>query len=138
MSRFFKLLLMVLFLFSNAFMWAKDSKSNFNVLTSFEGVAAFIKENKRLPDNFITKKEAKKKGWKPGRNLSSVLPGKSIGGDVFQNREKRLPSAKGRIWYEADIHYKKGRRGKDRLLFSNDGLFFKTEDHYQTFQRMKI
>ena len=40
---------------------------------------------------------------------------------VYKNRDKRLPDALGRIWYEADIHY------------SNDGLIFVTYDHYATF-----
>lgn len=107
-------------------------------LISFENVASYIKANNKLPDNFITKKEAKKLGWDAQRgNLNEVAPGKSIGGDVFQNREKQLPSKKGRIWYEADINYKSGHRGKDRILFSNDGLIYKTEDHYKTFEQIK-
>lgn len=44
-----------------------------------------------------------------------------------------LPSAPGRIWYEADINYYEGYRGNDRILFSNDGLIFVTYDHYKTF-----
>ncbi|MEI8173968.1 MAG: ribonuclease domain-containing protein, partial [Deltaproteobacteria bacterium] len=91
----------------------------------------------RLPDNFITKKDARRLGWDPSRgNLRDVAPGKSIGGDVFRNRERRLPEKKGRVWFEADIHYKGGKRGKDRLIFSNDGLIYKTEDHYRTFSRI--
>ena len=39
----------------------------------------------------------------------------------------------GRIWYEADINYKRGYRNTQRLLFSNDGLIFVTYDHYETF-----
>ena len=39
----------------------------------------------------------------------------------------------GRIWYEADINYKKGRRNSQRILWSNDGLIFVTYDHYRTF-----
>ena len=107
-------------------------------LTSFESVASYIKAHQQLPDNFITKAEARKLGWDPqGGNLHDVAPGKSIGGDVFQNREKKLPYKKGRIWYEADIHYTSGHRGKDRILFSNDGLIYKTEDHYETFEPIK-
>lgn len=107
-------------------------------LTDFEEVADYIREHHSLPDNFITKKEAEKLGWnaKEG-NLNEVAPGKSIGGDIFRNREGKLPQKKGRIWYEADIHYADGFRGKDRLLFSSDGLIYKTEDHYKTFKQMK-
>ncbi|MCP3776330.1 ribonuclease [Paenibacillus sp. MZ04-78.2] len=107
-------------------------------LTSFEDVANYIKAHNKLPDNFITKDEAKKLGWDPQKgNLHKVAPGKSIGGDVFQNREGKLPKKKGRVWYEADINYKSDRRGKDRILFSNDGLIYKTEDHYETFEQIK-
>lgn len=50
------------------------------------------------------------------------------------NRNGHLPSAPGRVWYEADINYSTGYRGVERILFSNDGLIFVTYDHYQTFQ----
>ncbi|MEN6320264.1 MAG: ribonuclease domain-containing protein [Syntrophaceae bacterium] len=107
-------------------------------LTTFHEVADYIKKYNRLPDNFITKKEAKKLGWNPARgNLWDVAPVKSIGGDRFLNREKNLPDKRGRIWYEADINYKGGKRGKDRIIFSSDGLIYKTEDHYRTFKRME-
>jgi len=106
-------------------------------LTSFHEVADYIKKYNRLPDNFITKKDARTLGWNPSKgNLWAVAPGKSIGGDVFRNREKKLPVKRGRIWYEADIDYQGGKRGKDRILFSSDGLIYKTEDHYRTFTRM--
>jgi hypothetical protein len=105
--------------------------------TSFKEVADYVKKHQRLPDNFITKKDARRLGWDPSRgNLRDVAPGKSIGGDVFGNREKRLPAKKGRVWFEADIQYKGGKRGKDRIVFSNDGLIYKTEDHYRTFSRI--
>ncbi|AJY75443.1 ribonuclease domain-containing protein [Paenibacillus beijingensis] len=106
--------------------------------TGFDEVANYLKVHKQLPDNFITKDEARKRGWDPRKgNLDEVAPGMSIGGDVFQNREGKLPRKKGRVWYEADINYKSGRRGDDRILFSSDGLIYKTEDHYKTFQEMK-
>jgi len=90
--------------------------------------------NRALPEKFIRKRDAQKAGWKPGRDLWSVtaLRGKSIGGDNFGNREKRLPDG-GRKWREADLDYKGGHRGAKRLLFANDGLRMITVDHYQTF-----
>jgi hypothetical protein len=104
----------------------------------FESVKRYIQEHGKLPDNFITKNEAKKLGWDSSKgNLSEVAPGKSIGGDRFYDREKRLPYKKGRTWHEADMNYHSGRRGSDRLLFSNDGLFYKTTDHYRTFTEVK-
>ncbi|MEF2248497.1 ribonuclease domain-containing protein [Paenibacillus sp. IITD108] len=109
---------------------ATDSKP----LTSFSEVAEYLRTNGKLPPNFITKSEASALGWDAKKlNLDKVAPGKSIGGDRFGNREGLLPSAKGRIWYEADIHYKSGGRGADRIVFSNDGLIYMTTDHYKSF-----
>lgn len=103
-------------------------------LTSFKGVSDYIRQHHTLPDNFITKKEAEGLGWIASKgNLNKVAPGKSIGGDRFGNREGLLPKAKNRVWYEADINYKKGPRGADRILFSSDGLMYMTTDHYKSF-----
>ena len=91
--------------------------------------------NKRLPEKFITKKQAQKMGWKPGRDLwnSEDLAGKSLGGDIFSNREGRLPDGR-RVWREADLGYKGGHRGPKRLIYSDDGLRNVTVDHYNTFK----
>ncbi|WP_145325940.1 ribonuclease domain-containing protein [Paenibacillus xylanexedens] len=103
----------------------------------FHEVANYISEHNELPPNYITKKEARELGWEPSEgNLHEVAPGKSIGGDVFRNREGLLPNKKGRIWYEADIHYSGGRRGSDRILYSNDGLIYQTTDHYKSFEQI--
>jgi ribonuclease len=109
-----------------------------NLSTSFDDVMTHISNFGKLPDNFITKTEAKKLGWKPKKgNLADVAPGKSIGGDPFANNEGRLPNAPGRQWYEADINYTSGYRGDDRIVYSNDGLFYKTSNHYITFTQIK-
>lgn len=55
---------------------------------------------------------------------------------IYKNRNGHLPSAPGRIWYEADINYDGGYRGKERILFSNDGLVFVTYNHYLTFEEI--
>ncbi|PJH93062.1 ribonuclease domain-containing protein [Bacillus sp. SN1] len=108
------------------------------VLNSFTEVSDFVAKNGRLPVNYITKGEARKLGWDSKKgNLSKVAPGKSIGGDIYKNREKLLPEAKNRVWREADINYTTGYRGNDRLLYSNDGLIYKTTDHYKTFVKLK-
>jgi ribonuclease T1 len=88
--------------------------------------------NKKLPPKFVTKREARSRGWKPGWDLWSVslLRGSSIGGDRFKNLEGRLPD---NIWREADLDYKGGHRGSKRLIFSRDGERFVTVDHYKTF-----
>jgi ribonuclease T1 len=90
--------------------------------------------NRKLPQKFVTKGQAKKRGWRPGRDLWRVpdLRGKSIGGDRFQNREGKLPDG-GRGWREADLDYKGGKRGAKRLVFSDDGKRMVTVDHYHAF-----
>lgn len=108
-------------------------------LSSKEEVAAYLHEKGRLPDNFITKKEAEKLGWKASQgNLWEVAPGKSIGGDSFGNREGLLPDKKGRKWYECDIDYQGGNRGAQRIVYSNDGLIYYTADHYKSFEEIII
>lgn len=103
--------------------------------TSKEEVAAYIHEYGHLPSNFITKKEAKKLGWVSSEgNLWEVAPGKSIGGDYFGNYEGNLPEAKGRDYYECDIDTDGSYRGAKRIVFSDDGLIYYTEDHYETFE----
>lgn len=92
-----------------------------------------IRSTGRLPDKFITKKEAKKLGWKPGTDLAKIAPGRSIGGDRFGNFEKRLPSKNKRQWFEADLSFKRGKRGAKRLLYASDKLIYVTTDHYKTF-----
>ena len=100
-----------------------------------EEVAAYLNEFGHLPDNYITKSEAQDLGWNSSRgNLWDVAPGKSIGGDKFGNREQLLPTKKGRKYYECDVNYEGGYRGSDRIIYSNDGLIYFTEDHYNTFE----
>ena len=115
-----------------------SGKNEIDILTEEKKVWGYLKENGKLPDYYITKKEAQKGGWvaKEG-NLCKVLPGRAIGGDIFTNREKTLPVKKGRVWYEADINYECGRRNAERLVFSNDGLIFVTHDHYKNFEEIK-
>lgn len=108
------------------------------IINTFNGVANYLSANGTLPCNFITKSQATALGWVASKgNLAEVAPGKSIGGDVFSNREGKLPSASGRVWREADINYTSGFRNADRIVYSNDGLIYKTTDHYVTFTRMK-
>lgn len=113
-----------------------SASKSIDELTAADVVVPYVKEHKHLPGYYITKKEARQQGWNPSEgNLCDVLPGKAIGGDVFTNREGRLPGANGRKWFEADLNYSCGNRNADRLLFSNDGLVFTTTDHYKTFDQ---
>lgn len=101
--------------------------------TSKDEVAAYLNTYYHLPGNFITKKEAKELGWdsKAG-NLGEVAPGKSIGGDYFGNYEGLLPED--RDYHECDIDSDGGYRGAKRIVYSDDGLIYYTEDHYETFE----
>lgn len=107
------------------------------IYTTKDEVALYIHTYNRLPNNYITKKEAQKLGWDSKKgNLHEVAPGKSIGGSRFGNYEKQLPEKEGRIYYECDLNYQGGYRGAERLIYSNDGLIFYTEDHYNSFQEL--
>lgn len=103
-----------------------------------EHVAAYLMEFKELPENYITKNEAQKLGWVSSKgNLWEVAPGMSIGGDRFGNYEGQLPRKNGRQYYECDIDFEGEYRNGKRIVFSNDGLIFYTEDHYETFEEIK-
>lgn len=104
--------------------------------TSKDDVARYLNEFGRLPSNFITKKEAKALGW-PGGSLEEYAPGKCIGGDRFGNYEGLLPEEKGRKYFECDIGtLGKKSRGDKRIVYSNDGLIFYTDDHYKSFTQL--
>ena len=103
--------------------------------TTKDEVALYIHTYGHLPGNFITKKEAEALGWDSSKgNLHKVAPGKSIGGDKFGNYEGNLPD--GHRYKECDIDYEGGYRGAKRIVFSDDGLVFYTEDHYNTFEQL--
>lgn len=103
-------------------------------LTHQQTVVSYLRQHQRVPDYYITKKQAREQGWEPHYgNLCSELLGKAIGGDRFSNREGQLPSVYYRVWREADINYQCDRRGVNRLLYSNDGLIFVSCDHYKNF-----
>ena len=105
--------------------------------SSKEEVAEYLHLYGHLPENYITKKEAESLGWVASKgNLWKVAPGKSIGGSRFGNYEGYLPERSGRKYYECDIDYEGGRRNAKRIVYSNDGLIFYTEDHYNTFEQL--
>jgi hypothetical protein len=104
------------------------------IYTSMEDVALYLHTYGKLPSNYVTKQEAKDMGWIASKgNLQDVCNQCSIGGDRFGNREGALPSKKGRKYYECDIDYKGGNRNEKRIIYSNDGLIYYTDDHYGTF-----
>lgn len=113
---------------------AEPSLSEDGVYTSKDDVALYIHLYGHLPSNFITKKEASALGWSGG-DLEPYAPGKCIGGGRFGNYEGLLPEADGRIYTECDIDTLGAKkRGSKRIVFSNDGLIFYTEDHYKSFE----
>ena len=102
--------------------------------TTKDDVALYIHTYGHLPDNFITKKDAQALGW-PGGSLEPYAPGKCIGGSRFGNYEGLLPEADGRTYTECDIDtLGADSRGAKRIVFSNDGLIYYTEDHYKSFE----
>ena len=102
-----------------------------------QSIADYIFAHGELPENFLTKREAQNLGWDSRYNyVSDVAPGMSIGGDRFGNYEGALPKVQGRQYYEADCWYTGGKRNAYRVIYSNDGHVWYTEDHYQTFTEL--
>lgn len=102
--------------------------------TTKEDVALYISTYGCLPSNFMTKSEARDLGWEGG-SLEPFAPGMCIGGDHFGNYEGLLPEAEGREYTECDIDtLGASSRGAKRIVFSNDGLVYYTEDHYESFE----
>lgn len=100
---------------------------------SKEDVALYIHLYGHLPSNYMTKKEAQDLGWSGG-SLETFAPGMCIGGSRFGNYEGLLPEADGRTYTECDIDTLGAMsRGAKRIVFSNDGLIYYTDDHYETF-----
>jgi len=105
-------------------------------LSDVDGFAATVealRTSGHLPPNYVSKRRAERLGWRPGGDLCRVAPGDAIGGDRFRDRARGLPEAAGRRWREADLDEHCGRRGTHRLIWSDDGLYFVTVDHYRTF-----
>ena len=86
--------------------------------TSRDEVALYLHTYGKLPKNFISKKDAEEQGFR------------------FGNYEGQLPEKSGRRYYECDIDYQGGRRNAKRIVYSNDGLIFYTDDHYKSFTQL--
>lgn len=97
-----------------------------------DGADFYLKYLKKLPDYYVLKAFALSEGCKSTyKFIENAVPGKMIGGDLYKNKNGKLPQ-KGK-WYEADLDYTKGYRNSKRILWSDDGLIFVSYDHYQTF-----
>ena len=102
---------------------------------SKEDVALYLHLYGHLPDNYVTKQKAEALGWTGGSVECYAGEGAAIGGSRFGNYEGLLPEAKGRTYTECDIGtVGSSSRGAKRLVFSNDGLIYYTEDHYESFE----
>lgn len=102
--------------------------------TTKDDVALYIHQYGHLPSNFITKKEAQALGWSGG-SLEPYAPDKCIGGSHFGNYEGQLPE--GHNYTECDIDtLGESKRGAKRIVFSDDGLIFYTDDHYESFTQL--
>ena len=103
-----------------------------------EHVVLYLDRYGVLPDNYITKDEARALGWEGG-SVEVYQEGAAIGGDRFGNREGLLPEQTGRSYTECDINTDGAdSRGAERLIFSNDGLYFYTSDHYVSFTELTV
>jgi ribonuclease T1 len=100
------------------------------VYTSKDEVSLYLQTYGHLPNNFITKSEAKKLGWEGG-SLEKYAPGKCIGGDVYGNYEGLLPEED--EYHECDIDtLGADSRGSKRLVYSDTAIYY-TDDHYESF-----
>lgn len=98
-------------------------------------VSAYIKEFHKLPSNYITKSQARNLGWNGGP-LDKYAPGKSIGGDLFGNREGKLPKTSAK-YIECDINANGTVRGPERIIYNTQTFqVYYTSDHYKTFKEV--
>lgn len=111
----------------------KSVVAGFGTKDGINGADWWIKHNEKLPDYYISKDDMYAIGYKWGKPPRKYAPGMMIYGGIYNNKDGHLPSAPGRIWYEADINYHEGQRNNHRIVWSNDGLIFVTYDHYHTF-----
>lgn len=110
---------------------AIDEDGTYN---SVEEVSLYLYTYGELPDNYITKNDARDLGWTGGSVEDYAGDGYAIGGDRFGNKEGLLPAAQGRTYYECDIDtVGDDTRGAERIVYSNDGLIYYTADHYEHF-----
>ncbi len=125
--------ILLILLAAIAIYFGQQNAPDTRLYTGKEEVALYVHTHEKLPPNFITKAEARALGWEGG-DLRPYAKDKAIGGDRFSNFERLLPVKKGRVYYEADIEtLGKASRGDMRLVYSNDGLIYYTNNHYKSF-----
>jgi len=111
-------------------------KEVLKVTESANPIVDSLRQTGKLPSYYVNKDVAVLNGWKPGKALNNYVSGGQLGGDVFKNTTNVLPNAPGRVWYEADVGLKntmaRSKQPGSRLLYSNDGQMYITNDHYKT------
>lgn len=101
-------------------------------------VVLYLVSYGELPPNYITKNEARALGWEGG-SVEKYQEGAAIGGDFFGNYEGLLPTDNGQRYTECDIDTNGyPSRGSRRLVFSDDGRYFYTSDHYESFSEYRV
>lgn len=109
----------------------ENTLDEYGTYSSAEDVALYLHTYGELPDNFITKNEARDLGWSGG-GLEDYAPGMCIGGDTFGNREGILPKGK---YHECDINtLGENSRGAERIVWDDAGNIYYTNDHYESFE----
>lgn len=102
-------------------------------------VVLYIDTYDCLPENYITKSEARALGWSGG-SVEVYKEGAAIGGDTFGNHEGLLP--KGITYTECDLDTNGAdSRGPCRLVFGKEDReyrYYCTEDHYSSFSEVYI
>ena len=108
-----------------------DEKGSY---TSPQEVVTYIRTYGHLPSNYITLEEAKQLGYDGTGDLWSIVSGKSIGGDLFDNNGKINDD--GRTYYVCDVNYAGGARGSERIVYSQDGECYYSDDNCETLIEM--
>ncbi len=103
-----------------------------------ERVAKYLHTYGELPGNYMAYSDFEDTGWSVSELRDKTgNPLKSLGYKHFSNYEGLLPDAPERTWRTADINFDGGHlRGVERLVFSNDGLIYYTDDHYDSYLHM--
>lgn len=102
------------------------------IYNSKEDVALYLYTYGHLPSNYITKNEAKGLGWSGG-SVERYGEKLAIGGDKYGNYEGLLPE--GHKYHECDVDtWGKKKRGAKRIVWSESGNIYYTEDHYESFE----
>jgi hypothetical protein len=79
-----------------------------------DGADFYLKYLKKLPDYYVLKGYALSEGWRNTyKFVENSVPGKMIGGDLYNNKDGKLPEKD--KWYEADLDYTKGKRNSKRF-----------------------